>query len=52
MHFITMWKDYIDEVIKPSLCWLKHYWKEYFIFTLIQFVGMLFYYSYMLTRRL
>ena len=50
MKFITMWKDYNDMVLKPAWKWVKTYWKEYGLFTIILGVGAGLYFKWAFLR--
>lgn len=50
MKFITMWKEYYKEVIIPAFAWVKKYWKEYFLISIVIGIGMGLYYNYLFTR--
>lgn len=45
MKMITMWKEYYREVIIPFWNWLKRYWKEYFLVSLVIGLGVVIYYQ-------
>lgn len=50
MKFITMWKEYYKEVIIPAFAWVKKYWKEYFVISIVIGIGMGLYYNYLFTK--
>lgn len=45
MKMITMWKEYYREVIIPFWNWIKRYWKEYFLLSLVIGLGVVIYYK-------
>ena len=45
MKMITMWKEYYREVIIPFWNWIKRYWKEYFLLSLVIGFGLVIYYQ-------
>lgn len=52
MKFITMWKDYNNMVLKPAWKWVKTYWKEYGLFTIILGVGAGLYFKWAFLREM
>lgn len=50
MKMITMWKAYHREVVVPSWNWLKRYWKEYLLFSLIISLGVDIYFQIHFTK--
>lgn len=50
MKMITMWKEYYKEVIVPSWNWLKVYWREYFLLSLVVSLCVGIYYQILFTR--
>lgn len=50
MKMITMCEDYYREVMVPSWNWIKCYWKEYLLLTLIASFCVGIYYQILFNR--
>ena len=50
MKMITMWKKYYSEVFVPAWNWLKRYWKEHLLQSLVIGVGVSIYYSILFNK--
>lgn len=45
MKMITMWKEYYKEVLVPAWDWVKRFWKEYVLLSLVIGLGVSIYYQ-------
>ena len=50
MKMITMWKKYYSEVYVPTWNWVKRYWKEYLLQSLVIGVGVSIYYNILFNK--